>query len=48
MEGLWSVYGELELASYGLSKKSMVFYLSVGYSTALALGPVLGVLSDLM
>ncbi|KAG7542812.1 hypothetical protein ISN45_Aa07g027640 [Arabidopsis thaliana x Arabidopsis arenosa] len=42
MEGLWSVYGELELTSYGLNKDSMVFYLCVGYSTALVLGPLLG------
>jgi hypothetical protein len=48
MEGLLSVYGELELTTYGLSKESMVFYLCVGYSTALVLGPVLGVVSDLM
>lgn len=48
MEGLWSVYGELELTSYGLSKESMVFYLCVGYSTSLVLGPLLGVFSDLM
>ncbi|KAL1224446.1 hypothetical protein V5N11_014407 [Cardamine amara subsp. amara] len=48
MEGLWSVYGELELTSYGISKESMVFYLCVGYSTSLVLGPLLGVLSDLI
>ena len=48
MEGVWSVYGESELASYGVSKESMVFYLCVGYSTSLVLGPFLGVLSDLM
>lgn len=48
MVGLWSAYGELELTSYGLSKESMVFYLCVGYSTALVLGPLLGVLFDLM
>lgn len=42
------MYGELELASYGVSKESMVFYLCVGYSTALVLGPLLGVLSDLV
>jgi hypothetical protein len=48
MEGLLSVYGELELTTYGLSKESMVFYLCVGYSTALVLGPVLGVVSDLI
>ncbi|CAH8346946.1 unnamed protein product [Eruca vesicaria subsp. sativa] len=48
MEGIWSVYGESELASYGVSKESMVFYLCVGYSTSLLLGPLLGVLSDLI
>lgn len=48
MEGVWSVYGESELASYGVSKEAMVFYLSVGYSTSLVLGPLLGLLSDLM
>lgn len=48
MEGIWSVYGESELASYGVSKESTVSYLCVGYSSSLVLGPLLGVLSDLM
>ncbi|CAN6906442.1 unnamed protein product [Brassica oleracea var. botrytis] len=48
MEGIWSVYGESELASYGVSKESTVSYLCVGYSSSLVLGPLLGVLSDLI
>ncbi|CAN8283969.1 unnamed protein product [Cochlearia groenlandica] len=48
MEGLWYVYGESELASYGLSKESILFCLCVGYSASLMLGPVLGVVSDLI
>lgn len=48
MEGLWSVFGELELAHYGISREQMVLYLCVGYAAALFLGSFLGVLSDLM
>ncbi|KAG7547841.1 hypothetical protein ISN44_As12g030520 [Arabidopsis suecica] len=29
MEGLWSVFGELELTSYGLNKESMVLWSSL-------------------
>ncbi|XP_059642861.1 uncharacterized protein LOC132284746 [Cornus florida] len=48
MEGLWSVSGEYELAYYGVSKEQMVWYLCVGYATALILGSSLGLLSDLI
>lgn len=48
MEGLWSVFGEFELASYGLGKEKMVASLCYGYTTALFAAPFLGVLSDLM
>ncbi|KAH0910687.1 hypothetical protein HID58_034008 [Brassica napus] len=33
-DAVWSVYGESELPSYGVSTESMVFYLCVGYSTS--------------
>ncbi|XP_010531289.1 PREDICTED: molybdate-anion transporter-like [Tarenaya hassleriana] len=48
MEGLWSVYGEFELAYYEETKEVMVFYLCVGYAATLIVGPLLGVLSDLI
>lgn len=48
MEGLWSVFGEFELASYGLGKEKMVASLCYGYTTALFAAPFLGVLSDLI
>ncbi|RYQ80849.1 hypothetical protein Ahy_Scaffold1g106974 isoform B [Arachis hypogaea] len=48
MEGLWSVFGEYELASYGLSRKQMIESLYYGYTTALFAAPFLGVLSDLI
>uniref|UniRef100_A0A5B7AGD5 Putative molybdate-anion transporter-like isoform X1 n=1 Tax=Davidia involucrata TaxID=16924 RepID=A0A5B7AGD5_DAVIN len=48
MEGLWSVFGEYELAYYGVSREQMVLSLSVGYATALFLGTFLGMLSDLI
>ena len=48
MEGLWSVFGEYELASYGIGRENMVKSLCYGYTTALFAAPFLGVLSDLM
>jgi len=48
MEGLWSVFGEYELASYGVSRENMVMSLCYGYTTALFAAPFVGVLSDLM
>ena len=48
MEGLWSVFGEYELASYGFGREQMVKSLCYGYTTALFAAPFLGVLSDLM
>jgi hypothetical protein len=48
MEGLWSVFGEFELAYYGVSREQMVLSLCVGSAIALFVGTFLGVLSDLM
>ncbi|GLU13472.1 hypothetical protein SLE2022_301080 [Rubroshorea leprosula] len=48
MEGLWSVYGEYELAYYGVSKQETVSYLCIGFGASLLLGSFLGVFSDLM
>ncbi|KAE9606806.1 hypothetical protein Lal_00026516 [Lupinus albus] len=48
MEGLWSVFGEYELASYGIGRETMVMTLCYGYGTTLFAAPVLGVLSDLI
>ncbi|KAM4117812.1 hypothetical protein ACB094_02G153900 [Castanea mollissima] len=48
MEGLWSVFGEFELAYYGVSREQMVLYLCVGSAAALFVGTFLGVLSDLI
>ncbi|KAK9990731.1 hypothetical protein SO802_025716 [Lithocarpus litseifolius] len=48
MEGVWSVFGEFELAYYGVSREQMVLYLCVGSAAALFVGTFLGVLSDLI
>lgn len=48
MEGLWSVFGEFELAYYGLSREQMMFSLCVGFAASLLIGSFLGVLSDVM
>ncbi|KAK7309169.1 hypothetical protein RJT34_05691 [Clitoria ternatea] len=48
MEGLWSVFGEYELASYGVGREEMVTSLCYGYTTALFAAPFFGVLSDLI
>ncbi|CAN6541933.1 unnamed protein product [Malus baccata var. baccata] len=48
MEGVWSVFGEFELAYYGLSREQMMFSLCVGFAASLIVGSFLGVLSDLI
>jgi hypothetical protein len=48
VEGLWSVFGEFELASYGFGREKMIMSLCYGYTTALFVAPFLGMLSDLM
>ncbi|CAL5202442.1 unnamed protein product [Lathyrus oleraceus] len=48
VEGLWSVFGEFELASYGIGREEMIMSLCYGYTTALFAAPFLGMLSDLM
>ncbi|KAL6587671.1 hypothetical protein OROMI_000649 [Orobanche minor] len=48
MQGLWAVFGEYELAYFGLSKEQMLTFLSVGYAVSLFIGSFLGVLSDLI
>lgn len=48
MEGVWAVYGESELASYGASKEEIVWYLFVGFGASLFLGSFFGLLSDVM
>ncbi|XP_073220752.1 uncharacterized protein [Cicer arietinum] len=48
VEGLWSVFGEFELASYGFGREKMIKSLSYGYTTALFAAPFLGMLSDLI
>ncbi|CAK9186284.1 unnamed protein product [Ilex paraguariensis] len=47
LEGLWSVFGESELAYYGVSKEQIVLSLCVGYAVSLFIGPFLGIVSDL-
>ena len=48
MEGMWSVFGEYEMAYFGASKEQMVSYLVIGCASALFVGTCLGMLSDLM
>ena len=48
MEGLWAVYGESELASYGVKQEQIVVSLCVGHVAALVVGTFLGMLSDSM
>ncbi|XP_062101848.1 uncharacterized protein LOC133808329 [Humulus lupulus] len=47
-EGLWSVFGEMELAYYGVSREQIVLSLCVGTGAALFFGTFLGVISDLI
>ncbi|KAF2298134.1 hypothetical protein GH714_015421 [Hevea brasiliensis] len=48
MEGLWSVFGEFELAKYGVNKEQIMTSLCVGYGAALLVGTFLGMISDLV
>ena len=48
MEGISSVFGEFELAYYGVSREQMVVHLCVGYLVAFFFSAFLGVLCDLM
>uniref|UniRef100_A0A7N0T535 Molybdate-anion transporter-like n=1 Tax=Kalanchoe fedtschenkoi TaxID=63787 RepID=A0A7N0T535_KALFE len=48
MEGLWSVFGEFELAYYGVSREEMILSLCAGCAGALILGSFIGLLSDLI
>ncbi|KAI7751775.1 hypothetical protein M8C21_012742 [Ambrosia artemisiifolia] len=48
MEGMWSVFGEYEMAYFGMSKEEMVLSLVVGCAAALVVGTALGMLSDLI
>ncbi|GER28913.1 major facilitator superfamily protein [Striga asiatica] len=48
IEGLWTVFGEYELAYFGLSKEQMLTSLSFGYAVSTIIGSFLGVLSDLV
>ncbi|KAK6923120.1 Molybdate-anion transporter [Dillenia turbinata] len=48
MEGVWSVFGEFELALHGVSREQLVAFLSVGFFAAFVLGPFLGILSDVI
>ncbi|KAG8373859.1 hypothetical protein BUALT_Bualt11G0069000 [Buddleja alternifolia] len=47
-EGLWGVFGEYELAYYGLNKEQMLSLLCGGYAVSLFIGSFLGILSDLV
>ncbi|KAL8266211.1 hypothetical protein R6Q59_003555 [Mikania micrantha] len=48
MEGMWSVFGEYEMAYFGVRKEQMVSYLIIGSASALFIGTGLGLLSDLL
>ena len=48
MEGVQSVFGEYEMAYFGLSKEQMVTYLIIGCAATILVGTCLGMLSDLM
>lgn len=48
MEGMLSVFGEYEMAYFGVSKDQMVSSLIIGCASALFLGTGMGMLSDLM
>ncbi|KAM6591271.1 hypothetical protein CsatA_013876 [Cannabis sativa] len=48
VEGLWSVFGEMELAYYGVSREHIVLSLCVGTGASLFFGTILGVVSDLI
>lgn len=48
MEGLESVFGEYEYAHYGISREQMAMCLAAGSAAGLFVGPLLGILSDVM
>ncbi|PON66720.1 Molybdate-anion transporter [Parasponia andersonii] len=48
LEGLWSAFGEVEFAYYGVRREQIVLSLCIGSAAALLFGTFLGVLSDLM
>ncbi|KAL0450200.1 UNVERIFIED_CONTAM: hypothetical protein Slati_1576400 [Sesamum latifolium] len=48
MEGLWAMFGEYELAYYGLSKEQLLKSLYIGFAVSVFIGSFLGVLSDLL
>ncbi|KAK1439028.1 hypothetical protein QVD17_04843 [Tagetes erecta] len=48
MEGMWSVFGEYEMAYFGVSKDQMLSFLVIGSASALLIGTVLGMVSDLI
>ncbi|PWA57277.1 major facilitator superfamily protein [Artemisia annua] len=48
MEGVQSVFGEYEMAYFGLSKEQMVTYLIIGCAPTILVGTCLGMLSDLI
>ncbi|XVE82892.1 hypothetical protein DITRI_Ditri16bG0042200 [Diplodiscus trichospermus] len=48
LEGLWSAYGEIELAYYGISKEDTVKFMLIGFGAALFVGGFLGLVSDLI
>ncbi|XP_024974526.1 molybdate-anion transporter [Cynara cardunculus var. scolymus] len=48
MEGMWSVFGEYEMAYFGASREQMVSYLIIGCVSAFFVGTCLGMLSDLI
>ncbi|XP_057960471.1 uncharacterized protein LOC131152677 isoform X2 [Malania oleifera] len=47
-EGMWSVFGEFELAYYGVTREQMVVYLCVGCVVAVVFGTCFGMLADLI
>ncbi|CAK8537467.1 unnamed protein product [Lathyrus sativus] len=46
VESLWFVFGEFNLASYGIGKEEMIMSLCYSYITSLFAAPFLGMLSD--
>ncbi|XP_042508075.1 molybdate-anion transporter [Macadamia integrifolia] len=48
MEGLGSVFGEFEYASYGISREQIVLSLCVGSAASLLVGSLLGIIGDLI
>ncbi|POO00754.1 Molybdate-anion transporter [Trema orientale] len=48
LEGLWSAFGEVEFAYYGVRREQIVLSLCIGSAAALLFGTFVGVLSDLI